>query len=220
MTEKKVTVFAGHYGSGKTNLAVNFALSLRKKHPQVAVCDLDIVNPYFRTKDSEKLLAESGIRLISSEFANSNVDIPSFPAAAYSMFSGGDMRFVADLGGDDRGAYALGRFSDMMKDPGAYDMLLVLNKYRPDTGDVPSALEIVAEIEAACKVKFTGVVNNSNLGRITACEHVEKTVGFAEEVAKALGLSVVMTSYNEEIGTPNVPNPYPIRMMRKDIWDI
>ncbi len=220
MSNKKITVFAGHYGSGKTNLAVNLALTMRRDGCEVAVCDLDIVNPYFRTKDSERLLQEQGIRLISSAYANSNVDIPSFPAAAYSMFSDNDIRYVADLGGDDRGAYALGRFSEMMKSPETYDMLLVLNKYRPDTYDVISALEIVAEIEAACHVKFTGVVNNSNLGRATTREHVESTVEFANEVAKSLGVPMVMTSYERSLGTINVPNPFPIDIIAKDIWEI
>lgn len=220
MPGKKITVFAGHYGSGKTNLAVNFALALRNEGASVAVCDLDIVNPYFRTKDSETLLSEKGIHLISSEYANSNVDIPSFPAEAYSMFSGSGIRYVADLGGDDRGAYALGRFSEVLKEQGEYDMLLVLNKYRPDTRDTESALEIVSEIEAACHVKFTGVVNNSNLGRATTAEHVISTTEFADEVAKKLGVPMVMTSFVRSLGNLDVPNPFPIDIIAKDIWDI
>ena len=81
LTGKRITIFAGHYGSGKTNIAVNYALALRKKYPNkdVALADLDIVNPYFRTKDSADIMRQNGIRLISSEFANSNVDLPALP---------------------------------------------------------------------------------------------------------------------------------------------
>ena len=105
---KRITIFAGHYGSGKTNIAVNFALGLREEHDKVSIADLDIVNPYFRTKDSEKILAEKGIRLISSEYANSNVDVPALPAEAYSIIDDLSVRAVIDVGGDDRGALALG----------------------------------------------------------------------------------------------------------------
>ena len=82
MESKRITVFAGHYGSGKTNIAVNYALKLREKFDKVNIADLDIVNPYFRSKDSEKYLEEKGIHLISSEYANSNVDVPAIPAEA------------------------------------------------------------------------------------------------------------------------------------------
>ena len=84
---KRITVFAGHYGSGKTNIAINYALTIAKGESKVAIADLDIVNPYFRTKDSEKVLNDAGIKLISSEFANSNVDTPALPAEVYSIFA-------------------------------------------------------------------------------------------------------------------------------------
>ena len=76
---KRLTILCGHYGSGKTNVAVNIATELKKSCDTVTVADLDIVNPYFRTKDSESFFAEQGIRLICSPYANSNVDIPALP---------------------------------------------------------------------------------------------------------------------------------------------
>ena len=97
---KRITLFAGHYGSGKTNIAVNFALSLKKMGKMVEIADLDIVNPYYRTKDSEKELKEAGIRVISSEFANSNVDFPAMPGEAYSIIDNKDSFAVCDVGGD------------------------------------------------------------------------------------------------------------------------
>ena len=106
---KRITLFAGHYGSGKTNIAVNYAFKLRQQGLEVAVADLDIVNPYFRTKDSEKELKEAGIRLLCSEFASSNVDLPTLPQGIYSVIDDRSEYAVMDIGGDDRGAYALGR---------------------------------------------------------------------------------------------------------------
>lgn len=218
MSGKKITVFAGHYGSGKTNLAVNYALKLRESGKEVSVCDLDIVNPYFRTKDSEKLFNEHGIRMIASEFANSNVDLPAIPSAAYSIFSAPGCA-VVDLGGDDRGAYALGRFAELLEECGDYHMLLVISMYRPDTRTAADTIEVMREIEDACHVKFTGVVNNSNLGKLTDAEHVINSVGYADEVCKMADIPLVMTAYPEELGALDVPNPFPVRIYTKEYWN-
>lgn len=220
MDFKRITIFAGHYGSGKTNLAVNLAFHHKSLGRDVAICDLDIVNPYFRSKDSEDDFVKSGIRFISSPFANSNVDLPSIPAEAYSVFSKSDTYSVIDLGGDDRGAYALGRFAEFLTDESAYDMLMVLNQYRPDTRTPEQVLEIKKEIEDACHVRFTGIVNNSNLGCETTIKTLESTKQFADEVSSLLDLPLVMTSYDKSIGMPNVPNPFAIDIMAKDVWQI
>lgn len=219
MKDRKVTVFAGHYGSGKTNLAVNYAFRLRESGKEVSVCDLDIVNPYFRTKDSEALLSKAGIRMIASEFANSNVDLPALPAEAYSMFSS-QGHAVVDLGGDDRGAYALGRFAELLAENGDYAMLLVINRYRPDTATPEKTLEVMGEIEQACHVRFTGVVNNSNLGKLTEREHVEGSVPYAERVCELARLPLIMTSYSKQLGPLSVPEPFPVTIYTKDIWKL
>ena len=161
---KRITLFAGHYGSGKTNIAVNYAFKLRQQGLEVAVADLDIVNPYFRTKDSEKELKEAGIRLICSEFASSNVDLPSLPQDIYSVIDDRSEFAVMDIGGDDRGAYALGRYSESIVRENDYEMYLVINMYRPLTRDAYSTLEVMNEIEKAASMKFTAIINNSNLG--------------------------------------------------------
>ena len=127
MDYKRITLIAGHYGSGKTNIAVNIAFDLKSLRNNVAIADLDIVNPYFRTKDSQKELEEAGIKLICSEYANSNVDIPAIPQDMYSIIDDKDITAVVDIGGDDRGAYALGRYSDGILNEENYDMLFVIN---------------------------------------------------------------------------------------------
>lgn len=216
---KKITVFAGHYGSGKSNLAVNYALSLKRAGHPTTLMDLDIVNPYFRSKDSTELLTAEGIRVVASEYANTNLDLPALPPEIYSMFLDDGHCSVIDLGGDDRGAYALGRFSERMEH-GLYEMLLVINKYRPDTATAEGVLEVVQEIEAACRVKFTGIANNTNLGALTEAMHVLDSVTYADEVSRLTGLPVKMTSYRADLGELDVPHPFPITLTTKAIWSI
>jgi len=119
---KRITVFAGHYGSGKTNLAVNYAVKQKKEGKEVSICDLDIVNPYFRTKDSAKILEKEGIELISLPFANSNVDLPALPSEVYGLVQRLDRNVIIDLGGDERGALAMGRFTPYILKENNYDM--------------------------------------------------------------------------------------------------
>ncbi len=190
MEHKRLTLFAGHYGSGKTNIAVNYAMLLAEEGKKVCIADLDIVNPYFRTKDSERELEEKGVSLISSRYANSNVDLPAIPAESYRLVQDKSVFGVVDIGGDDRGAYALGRFADAIKNEGNYRMAFVLNRYRPLTSTVSDAVEIMREIEAACGVKFNCIVNNSNIGSETTKENILESVAFAEEVSLATGLPI------------------------------
>ncbi|MBR5322883.1 MAG: hypothetical protein IKU48_05000 [Clostridia bacterium] len=196
---KRVTIFSGHYGSGKTNLAVNYALMLREMDYKVSIADLDIVNPYFRTKDSEELFAKNDIELISLPFANTSVDLPSLPSAAYGLFDRKDRQVIIDLGGDDRGALALGRFVPRLKEDNDYEMIFTVNFYRPLTTTVEEAYEVFREIEYASKLKFTKIVNNSNLGEETTAEDVIRTVEMTEHLAKLTNTEVMYTAVKESI---------------------
>ena len=188
MEHKRLTLFAGHYGSGKTNIAVNYALHLAAEGKKVCIADLDIVNPYFRTKDSEKDLAEAGIELISPQFANSNVDLPALPAESYRLVQDKNIYGIMDIGGDDRGAYALGRFTPAILEEGNYRMAFVANCYRPLTRTPEDALEILKEIENACGLRFTCLVNNSNLGPETTPETLLDSFSYMEKLSKLSGL--------------------------------
>ena len=190
MEHKRLTLFAGHYGSGKTNIAVNYAMLLAEEGKKVCIADLDIVNPYFRTKDSESELREKGIELISSRYANTNVDLPALPAESYRLVQDKSVFGVVDIGGDDRGAYALGRFADAIKAEGNYRMAFVINRYRPLTSTVEDTVEIMKEIEAASGIRFTCIVNNSNIGSETTRDTVLDSVAFAEAVSLATGLPI------------------------------
>ena len=213
---KRVTLFCGHYGSGKTNIAVNYAMWLKSRGEEVNIADMDIVNPYFRTKDSEKELKEAGIRLISPAFANSNVDLPALPQELYGLFECTDKYAVLDIGGDDRGAYALGRYTPMILQENNYNNFFVANFYRPLTKTAEEALEVMREIEIAGKVPFTGIVNNSNLGEETTAADVEKTFDEAERLSQLTGLPVVMTCVNETIASEmKGENILPLKLQAK-----
>lgn len=196
---KRITLLCGHYGSGKTNVAVNFALELRKQRDRVAIADLDIVNPYFRSKDSSSEFEDNGIRLICSEFANSNVDIPALPQDMYAITDDKELSVIIDVGGDDRGALALGRLAPKIVEENDYEMLMVINCYRPLTRDAESTIEVMREIEYAGHIKFTGIINNSNLGIATTPQDVLKSIEYAKEVAKLSDLPLLYTTVTDDI---------------------
>lgn len=199
MNYKRITLLCGHYGSGKTNVAVNMAFELAERYPNVAIADLDIVNPYFRTKDSAKQLEEKKIKLICSEYAGSNVDIPALPQDMYSLTDDKTVHAVIDVGGDDRGALALGRIAPEILKENDYECLLVINKFRPLTPDTDSTLEVMGEIERAGGIKITGFVNNSNLGDETTAQDVLSSLDYAAAIEKATGLKVKCTSIDKRL---------------------
>ena len=199
MEHKRLTLFAGHYGSGKTNIAVNYALLLAKEQKKVCIADLDIVNPYFRTKDSAQVLEAAGVELISPRFANSNVDLPALPAESYRLVRDKSIYGIMDIGGDDRGAYALGRFVPDIVAEGDYRMAFVANCCRPLTRTPEDALEIMQEIENACGLKFTCIVNNSNLGEMTDPQVLTDSLPFIEKLCALSGLPLWMHTVEEKI---------------------
>lgn len=201
MEHKRLTLFAGHYGSGKTNIAVNYALHLAGEGKKVCIADLDIVNPYFRTKDSAKELEAAGVDLISPQYANSNVDLPALPAQSYRLVQDKSVYGIMDIGGDDRGAYALGRFTPFIKEEDNYRMVFVANCCRPLTRTAEDALEIMREIEAACGLNFTCIVNNSNLGPETTAGTVLDSVDFIEKLSKLSGLPVWLHTAEERVAS-------------------
>ena len=220
MEYKRLTLLCGHYGSGKTNIAVNMAFDLKKQYPSVAVADLDIVNPYFRTKDSDEDFKKAGIRLIVSEFASSNLDIPAMPQDMYALTDDRNLKAIIDVGGDDRGALALGRLAPAIIEENDYEMLMVINKFRPLTPDAGSTLEVMREIELAGGIRFTGLINNSNLGDETTADDILKSREYADAVSSASGLPIVLTTvrkelYNELLGKTD--NLFPLELQKRPI---
>ena len=218
MYHKRLTLFAGHYGSGKTNIAVNYALKLAGEGKDVVIADLDIVNPYFRTKDSAAVLEAAGVKLISPQFANSNVDLPALPAEAYRLVQDKSIYGIMDVGGDDRGAYALGRYVPTLKEENNYRMVFVANCYRPLTRTPEEAMEVMREIEEACGLRFTDIINNSNLASETTPQTVLESQDYMEQLSRLSGLPVFATTAEHTVAealAEKIDNVLPLHLQEK-----
>ena len=217
MQHKRLTLFAGHYGSGKTNIAVNYAILMAGEGKKVCIADLDIVNPYFRTADSEKVLKDAGVTLISPQFANSNVDLPALPAESYRLVQDKSIYGIMDIGGDDRGAYALGRYVPAMVEEDNYRMVYVANCYRPLTRTPEDALEVMREIEAACGLRFTDIINNSNLGPETTAETVLESMEYIQKLSQLSGLPVFAHTAETAVAQnlTGIDNVFPLQLQEK-----
>lgn len=204
--QNPLIVVCGHYGSGKTNVSVALALELKKSGKNVTLIDLDTVNPYFRAADSAELLKSNGIECINPEFANTNVDIPSLGAevrsAFFKDFHSTNSVAIFDVGGDN-GAAALGQYKRDFDRVG-YDMLLVVNQYRPLTETPELAVEGMKDIEYYSRLKCTHAVNNSNLGIETTFETVVDSIEYFNVFCKLSGLrraftSVVKSDFSDDL---------------------
>ena len=217
---KKITIITGHYGSGKTNLSVNLAVKAAEEGKKVAVVDLDLVNPYFRTADFKELFENKGIKLIAPDFANTNLDVPSIQFDVEQLVINEDC-LIIDVGGDDAGATALGRYAEAMLERFSeeIDMLYVINQRRTLTSNADEAVTLMYEIEAASRMKHTEIVNNTNLGRETTSDIVKQSAEFAESVAEKTGLPLAFTTCPEEYCTAEEKDILPIKVYVKLPWD-
>jgi len=183
----KIHVIVGHYGSGKTEFSINYALFLKKTHEKVILVDLDIVNPYFRSNDARKLLEEQGILVIAPDYAGTNVDIPALPPQIASIFNEDNAAIVIDVGGDDDGAIALGRYKQFF-DKADYEMSLVVNTRRPLSKTVDEIAEMKENIEIASRLSITNLIADTNLADETTKEIIEE--GFKTVSSAALKLDL------------------------------
>ncbi len=192
-----IILICGHYGCGKTNLALNLASHCSKAGEQVTVVDMDIVNPYFRASDYGPLLEELGVELIAPAFAHSNVDLPSITTEMYSIFTRTG-RIIIDVGGDDAGATALGRFSRRLSEK-PYTMLYAVNQYRSQSQTAEETVELLREIEAASHLRAHAIVNNSHLMQFTTAETVTGSFAYADAVSALTGLPIAATAAERRI---------------------
>lgn len=221
MTDKRITLLTGHYGSGKTHVAVGCALALRAAGHAVTVADLDIVNPYFRTKDSAAELHAAGIGLVASPYANSNLELPALPQELYAITHDRSRHWVLDVGGDDRGAFALGRLAPEILTQDDFQMLLVVNAYRPLARDLDDALGIIEEIRRASGLPVTALVNNSNLGAETTAQTVLDSLAYADELAARLGVPLELTTVRDDLYPQlvgKIPNLMALTLQKRDFF--
>lgn len=190
----RVTILVGHYGSGKTSLACQIAIRLSAEGKKVSICDLDIVNPYFRTSDRREQLEEKGVRVVASRYAGGNIDLPALPRELSVALSERENYTILDVGGDDRGALALGRYAQEILENGNYELWFAVNFFRPRTRTPEAALEALREIETACGVRATALVNNSNLGNETTPGDLLGTIEQIDALSALTGLPVACTA--------------------------
>ncbi len=218
---KKITIITGHYGTGKTNLSVNLAVRAAAEGRSVAIADLDLVNPFFRTADFKALFEEKGIKMIAPDFANSNLDMPSIQFDVEQLAVNEDC-LIIDVGGDDAGATALGRYSEALepffRD---IDMYYVVNQRRYLTENSDEAVQLLYEIEAAARMKHTAIVNNTNLGCETSAEVIRNSGRFAEEISEKTGIPIAFTTCPENITElAGLPGFLPVKVYVKPLWEL
>lgn len=227
----QVVVVCGHYGVGKTNFALNFAIDAARAGRAVTLADLDVVNPYFRSCEYSELLESAGVELIAPVYGGTSLDTPvlsgKVSSAAEAAYADANRLLILDVGGDDAGATALGRFSATLK-RGPYAFLYVVNAMREGTPEPTDAAAILPEIQTACRMRATGVVNNTHLADSTTPEVIERGRAFAQQVGDLVGLPVVVSTVpRESLAAPEgqgaiapQPGDYVVRKLVRTPWDV
>jgi len=193
MFDRRISIFTGHFGSGKTEVAVNYALELASRKNKTAIVDFDIVNPYFRASDARRELESKGIRVIAPLYANTNVDVPALPPELNSLFENKEYKAVFDVGGDDLGAKALSRYNEEILEDD-YEMFFVVNTRRPMTDTLEKIEDMLRDIEYSSRLKVTSLVNNTNLLGTTTPEDIIEGQRLIEQISAKLGIPIGFVS--------------------------
>lgn len=199
LNDKRIRVIIGHYGSGKTEFSVNYAMKLASEGIKTSIADMDIVNPYFRSREKAQMMEDAGIRVISGNRGhNMNLDLPMMSAEVLAPLQDDSYSLVLDVGGDSVGARAIARYRAYFQE-GKYDMFCVINANRTETQTLDGVLEHIASIEATAGARVTGLINNTHLLRETTVEEVMKGQKLVEEVSKKLDLPIKYISTLESV---------------------
>lgn len=217
---KRISIFAGNFGSGKTEITLNYAAKIHETGAKVAVVDLDLINPYFRTRLVKKSFEDKGIRVVSPEGKLANADVPALSPAIYGVLEDQNSYGVFDVGGGDIGSVVLGRFTDQLNE-GTFNFFLVVNTCRPFTRDTDGIITVLREIEKTCRLKFTAIVSNTNLGPETDTATVLEGYRITSEAARILNLPVAFVCVLENLAGSlkgiDVP-VLPLTMFMKVPW--
>ncbi|WP_101773712.1 ATP-binding protein [Peptostreptococcus faecalis] len=219
---KRIRIITGHYGSGKSEFSVNYALSLREKiEGKLAISDLDVVNVYFRSRGKKEFLEEKGIHVIASSVDAPTLDIPALSAEIHTPLLNKDYNNIIDLGGDKVGATVIARYRDMIDDDD-YDMFFVVNANREKTQNAEEVMAYIDEIEEASKLKVTGLINNTHMLKATTLDDISRGQEVCREVSKARNIPIKFISCLAEIAD-QIPSDYegevlPLHLYLRDEW--
>ncbi len=198
-TMKRIIIITGHYGSGKTEFAVNMAINLRKEHEKVALLDMDIANPYFRSRERQKYMENLGIVVHHNSYGyDITEDMPAISPALKAPLENKEYLAVVDVGGDDSGARVLNQFKKYFI-TGDSTMLCVINGNRPETDHLDGALEHIKKIQNETGIKIEGIINNTHLIRETTVGEIIKGYKLCSEISERMGIPIIFNTCIEEL---------------------
>ena len=215
----RLTLVTGHYGTGKTEFSVNLALALAEAGERTALADLDIVNPYFRSRERRELLEAAGVRLIATSQALADADVPALPAELHALLEDRTVRGVLDIGGDPSGARVLARYRPkIVKED--YRLLYVVNAARPEVRTAERSAEVLRAIETVTGLACTGLVNNTHLCGETTAEDIREGAALAEEVSRLTGIPVACHAAESRFREALKDlDPFPMEIRMKKPWE-
>lgn len=221
LNDKRLRFIIGHYGSGKTEFSINYAVKLAEMGKKVAIADLDIVNLYFRSREKTDILEKLGIKVIGSSIKGAAVDIPAISAEVQTPMQDTSYEAIIDVGGDPVGARTLGRYNEYFVQ-GQYDMIFVLNANRPETQTVEKSIEYLRKIEDTARAKVTGIVNNTHMLKSTTVEDVLRGQELAEKVSERTNIPIKYISAIERVAEELPKNLkgeiFPMTLYMREEW--
>lgn len=220
--DKRIRLFIGHYGSGKSEVSINYVTRLREiVDGEVALADLDVVNVYFRTREKKDLMKKLGITPIDSSIQTTTLDVPAISAEIMRPLHDSNVNYVLDVGGDNVGGRVVGRFAEHFKSDD-YDMFFVVNANREKTQTAKEVLGYIDAIEASSKLKVTGLVNNTHLLRETTVKDILKGQEVVKEVSKIKNIPVkyvcCLESLVDKLPADLEGDILPIKLYLREEW--
>ncbi|NLU33012.1 MAG: hypothetical protein GXX04_10385 [Clostridiaceae bacterium] len=216
MFDKRINIFTGHYGTGKSEIAVNAAVSIKQERENVVLADMDIVNPFFRSLDAKNILESRGISVLAPLFANTNVDVPALIPEIAAAIKNRNNSVILDVGGDEDGARVLGRYRSDIQD-GEYDMFFVINRARPLTGDLEDTLQYMEAIQEASRLKVTKLISNTHYLDQTTPDDVRHGLELSRQVSEKTGIPIAAVSVMEGMEYLAKDPDIPLFVLRKNI---